>query len=186
MNFIITKQKIDNINIFNIIDKQTNLNSILVKKNNLYFNLYILNYLTVNLGKNNLFLSLILNNKFKSFYILFIKLIKNLLETNTIYTKELYIEGIGYFFKKDPIKKQILILNIGKTHNIKIKLPKYINFKIINNGTYLILTGTNKELINLIASKIKSIKPPEIYKGKGIYFSYEKINKKLINKSKKS
>nr|QEM01799.1 50S ribosomal protein L6 [Nephromyces sp. ex Molgula occidentalis] len=180
MNLKLYKQSLNKNHLFNIIDKKTNLNILLIKKNNLFFNIYLLNNLFINLNFNYWIL---LKKNFKSFLILYINLIKKILYKNIInYEKELIIKGLGFYFIKDTIKTNILKLNIGINYIINLKLPLNIEIKLKNNNTNLILKGTNINLINLISSRVKNLKPPEIYKEKGIYYFNEKLKKIFKNK----
>nr|QEM01918.1 50S ribosomal protein L6 [Nephromyces sp. ex Molgula occidentalis] len=183
MNLKLYKQELNNKYLFNIIDKKTKLNILLIKKNNLNFKIYLLNNMFFNLGFNYYIL---LKKILKSFSNLYINLIKKFINMDIYnYKKELIIKGLGFYFNKN-IKTKILQLNIGKTHLINIKLPLKIQIKIINNGTNLILKGININLLNLVSSSIKMLKIPEIYKEKGIYYVDEKnkIQKKYINNKK--
>jgi large subunit ribosomal protein L6 len=90
------------------------------------------------------------------------------------FTKTLQLEGVGY---KTEIKGTNLLLNIGFSHPVIIIPPSGIKFETPTANTIKI-NGANKQVVGLIASKIRSIRPPEPYKGKGIRYEGEFIRRK--------
>lgn len=93
---------------------------------------------------------------------------------STGFTKELDIVGVGY---RAATKGNILSLTIGFSHPVDFKLPEGIQAKVDAN-THIVLTGSDKMLIGLTADKIRGIKPPEPYQGKGIRYTNEHIIRK--------
>lgn len=91
------------------------------------------------------------------------------------FEKKLTMTGVGY---RAQIEGKTLILNVGYSHPIKIEPPSEINIEVENN-TNISITGTNKELVGQVAAKIRSTRPPEPYKGKGIKYMDEKIRRKV-------
>lgn len=91
------------------------------------------------------------------------------------FNKHLEIQGVGY---RAHIEEKNLILNVGYSHAIIITPPENIKIKVENN-TQIIVSGINKEVVGQIAAKIRGIRPPEPYKGKGIRYLGEKIRKKI-------
>nr|ARW69377.1 ribosomal protein L6 [Polysiphonia sp.] len=91
------------------------------------------------------------------------------------FEKKLIIEGVGY---RSQIEGKNLILNMGYSHPVKIETPKDIIIKVENN-TNISISGINKESVGQTAAKIRSIRPPEPYKGKGIKYENEIINRKV-------
>lgn len=91
------------------------------------------------------------------------------------FTKQLIIQGVGY---RSQMEGSVLILNVGYSHPVKIKPPNNINIKV-ENSTNIFISGINKELVGQIAAKIRSVRPPEPYKGKGIKYSNEYIRRKV-------
>ena len=91
------------------------------------------------------------------------------------FTKKLEIEGVGY---RSQMEKKNLVLNVGFSHPVIIKPPLDITIEVENNTTIKII-GINKETVGHIAAKIRSVRPPEPYKGKGIRYSKEIIRKKV-------
>ncbi len=94
------------------------------------------------------------------------------------YEKKLEIKGIGY---KASLEGENLVLTIGFTHPVKIEAPKGIKFKVEKN--IITIFGINKQLVGLIAAKIRKTRPPEPYKGKGIRYVGEKVRKKVGKKA---
>ena len=78
--------------------------------------------------------------------------------------KNLELNGVGF---RANLKGEELILSLGFSHEVKYKIPKGIALKI-EKQTKINITGTDKELVSKTASEIKSIKPVEPYKAKGI------------------
>nr|YP_010619131.1 Ribosomal protein L6 [Pterosiphonia complanata]WAX03144.1 Ribosomal protein L6 [Pterosiphonia complanata] len=91
------------------------------------------------------------------------------------FEKKLVIEGVGY---RSQIEGKSLILNMGYSHPVKIEPPENINIKVENN-TNIIISGINKETVGQIAATIKSVRPPEPYKGKGIRYENEIVKRKV-------
>lgn len=86
--------------------------------------------------------------------------------------------GVGY---KADAQNNILELSLGYSHNIFIKLPKEVTVSTINERgkpPTIVLESIDKQLIGLVAAKIRSLRKPEPYKGKGIRFKDEVIRKK--------
>lgn len=94
------------------------------------------------------------------------------------FEKKLEVEGIGY---KAQLESDTISLFLGFTHPIKIKAPKGISFKVEKNS--IIVSGSDKELVGQVAASIRSKKPPEPYKGKGIHYLGEIIRKKAGKKA---
>ena len=93
---------------------------------------------------------------------------------STGFTRELDIVGVGY---RAATKGDVLSLTVGFSHPVDFKLPTGIQAKVETN-THVVLTGSDKMLIGLTADKIRGIRPPEPYQGKGIRYTNEKIIKK--------
>jgi large subunit ribosomal protein L6 len=89
------------------------------------------------------------------------------------FTRELEINGVGY---KAEIKGTSITLSLGFSHPIEYKLPDGITAKTDKN--MLILSGIDKEKLGGAASKIRSFRPPEPYKGKGVKYKEETILRK--------
>jgi large subunit ribosomal protein L6 len=89
--------------------------------------------------------------------------------------------GVGY---RAQVKGKELILSVGYSHPVIFNIPDDIEIKVDAN-TNLILTGSNKESVGLLASKIRATRPPEPYKGKGIRYSDEIVLRKAGKSGKK-
>ena len=90
------------------------------------------------------------------------------------YKKTLDIVGVGY---KAELKGKNLLLNIGYSHPIFLMPPDGITLDIPTQ-TQIIISGIDKQLVGLVAAKIRSFRKPEPYKGKGIKYSDEHIVRK--------
>jgi len=89
------------------------------------------------------------------------------------YEKKLELVGIGF---KAVVEGNILVLNVGFTHQVKVEAPEGIKFSVEKN--LITVSGIDKEKVTQIASKIKKVQPPEPYKGKGIRYLGEIIRRK--------
>ena len=101
------------------------------------------------------------------------------------YTRQLEINGVGY---RAEVAGPKVNLVVGLSHPVEIVLPAGVAAKsekaksTVNPGqdaVMLTLTGSDKELIGQLASKIRSTRPPEPYKGKGIKYFEEKLKRKV-------
>lgn len=116
--------------------------------------------------------------KTKAFWGLTRALLANAIEGVTAgYEKKLQIEGLGF---RASLEGDNLVLQVGFTHPVKLKTPEGIKFSVEKN--IITVSGINKELVGQIAAKIRKVKPPEPYKGKGIRYLGEVIRKKVGKK----
>lgn len=90
------------------------------------------------------------------------------------YTKSLDIVGVGY---RAELKGTNLLINIGYSHPIYFIPPKEIKLEV-PSPTQIKISGIDKELVGLVAAKIRSFRKPEPYKGKGIKYTDEMIVRK--------
>jgi large subunit ribosomal protein L6 len=90
------------------------------------------------------------------------------------FTKRLEIVGVGY---RAEIRGKKLLLTLGFAHQILFIPPPEIQITVEGNNVILV-TGIHKELVGQIAAKIRSLRPPEPYKGKGIRYAKEVVRKK--------
>nr|QFR99654.1 ribosomal protein L6 [Vischeria stellata] len=112
---------------------------------------------------------------------LFRSLVSNMvIGTSKGFTKILELKGVGY---KANIDKNALNLALGFSHPVRIEAPPGIQLSVENN-TIIKINGIEKEKVGLIAQQIRSIKPPEPYKGKGILYKAEVIQLKVGKSSK--
>ena len=91
------------------------------------------------------------------------------------YKKELNLVGVGY--TADSSNNNFLLLNLGYSHPIYFEKPDSIEFETPNNTT-IIIKGINKQEVGEVAAKIRSLRKPEPYKGKGVKYSDEYIRRK--------
>ena len=93
---------------------------------------------------------------------------------NKGYEKTLEMSGVGY---RAAIKDNSLNLQLGYSHDIDFEIPKDVKITI-EKQTTIKINGSDKQRVGMIASKIKSFRPPEPYKGKGIRVKGEYILRK--------
>jgi len=91
------------------------------------------------------------------------------------YTKELQINGVGYRVQKQG---NDLKLVLGYSHDVIYKAPAGISFDVPNPNT-IIVKGIDKELVGQTAAEIRTKRPPEVYRGKGIKYADEVIRRKV-------
>lgn len=96
------------------------------------------------------------------------------------FSKILDLKGVGY---KANVEKGVLNLNVGYTHPVKIVPPSGITISVEGNTTVTV-QGIDKEKVGLIAQQIRFVRPPEPYKGKGIMYRGEVIQRKVGKSSK--
>lgn len=97
------------------------------------------------------------------------------------FQRRLEIQGVGY---RAQVQGRNLILTVGYSHQVQIEPPEGIQFAVENN-TNVIVSGINKEVVGNTAAKIRAVRPPEVYKGKGIRYSGEVIRRKAGKTGKK-
>jgi len=101
-------------------------------------------------------------------------LVNNMLTgVTTGFTKTLEINGVGY---KAELKGTKVVLSLGYSHPIEYQLPEGISAKVDKQN--LILSGIDKQAVGAAAAKVRSYRPPEPYKGKGIKYVDETIVRK--------
>ena len=92
-------------------------------------------------------------------------LVKNaILGTSVGYSKTLELSGVGY---RASIKGKQLNMQLGFSHDINFDIPDTVKI-IVEKQTTIKISGSDKQEVGMITSKIKSFRPPEPYKGKGI------------------
>lgn len=90
------------------------------------------------------------------------------------FVKNLEIIGVGYRAQAQGNK---ITLQLGFSHPVEIEAPKEIQFKVDAN-TKIEISGVDKQMVGDIASQIRSKRPPEPYKGKGVKYAGERIRRK--------
>ncbi|MCD6571472.1 MAG: 50S ribosomal protein L6 [Deltaproteobacteria bacterium] len=111
----------------------------------------------------------------RAFYGLVRSLVNNMVVGVTQgFKKALQIVGVGY---RAEAKGDRLILTVGYSHPVEFILPKGISAKVSKEGV-IEIEGINKELVGDVAARIRKIRPPDAYKGKGIRYLGEQIKLK--------
>ena len=96
------------------------------------------------------------------------------------FTKVLELRGIGY---KGVVDKGILVLSLGYSHPVQIVPPTGITI-VVESNTFIKVQGIDKESVGLVCQKIRKLRPPEPYKGKGIIYEGEVVQRKVGKSSK--
>jgi len=91
------------------------------------------------------------------------------------FQKRLQITGVGYRAQLDG---KDLVLNMGYSHPVKMFTPDQLSVKV-ESPTTVVVTGIEKDIVGEFAAKIRSVRPPEPYKGKGIAYEGEFIRRKV-------
>jgi large subunit ribosomal protein L6 len=103
-------------------------------------------------------------------------LVKNAVEGVTKgYARALEISGVGF---KAEVKGKDVNFTLGFSHPVVFKLPEGVTAEVDAKQTRLTVKGVDKHLLGLTAAKIRALKPPEPYKGKGIKYAEEKVRRK--------
>lgn len=106
---------------------------------------------------------------------LFRALIANMIEgVHAGHTRALDIQGVGY---RAEVTGKGLKLNLGYSHPIEYALPAGVK-AVVAKPTSIVLTGADKQLLGATAAKLRSFRPPEPYKGKGVRYVGENVRRK--------
>jgi large subunit ribosomal protein L6 len=92
----------------------------------------------------------------------------------TGFSRKLELVGVGY---RAELKGKVLQLALGYSHSIVFRAPDSIKIEAPTQ-TNITVSGIDKQLVGLVAAKIRSLRPPEPYKGKGIKYEGEYIRRK--------
>lgn len=115
------------------------------------------------------------NKEHRSLHGLTRSLVANMVEgVSTGFSRKLQIIGVGY---KAEMKGKNIVITIGYSHPIVMNLPDTIQASV-PAPTEIVIQGPDKELVGMIAAKIRSFRKPEPYKGKGIRYSGEYVRRK--------
>ena len=102
-------------------------------------------------------------------------LINNMIEgVSNEFSKQLEINGVGYRAAKQGNK---IVLTLGYSHPVEMVEPEGITYEVPNPNS-IIVKGIDKELVGQMAAEIRSKRPPEVYRGKGIKYVDEHIRRK--------
>jgi large subunit ribosomal protein L6 len=103
-------------------------------------------------------------------------LIANMVEGVTKgFEKKLELVGVGYRAKS--VSPSEVSLTVGFSHPVEFKAMEGITITVVDN-THITINGADKQLVGLVAAKIRKIKKPEPYKGKGIRYEGERVRRK--------
>lgn len=91
------------------------------------------------------------------------------------FEKKLEINGVGY---KAAIKGKILNLQLGFSHPVNYDVPDGINIEVDTKENTILIKGHDKQVVGQVAAEIRSFRPPEPYRGKGVKYSDETIIRK--------
>ena len=97
------------------------------------------------------------------------------------FQKRLEIQGVGY---RAQVQGRNLVLTVGYSHPVQIEPPAGVQLAVETN-TNVIVSGFDKELVGNTAAKIRAVRPPEPYKGKGIRYAGEVVRRKAGKAGKK-
>ncbi len=118
----------------------------------------------------------------RSIHGLTITLINNMIQgVLNEYTRELEINGVGYRAAKQGNK---LVLTLGYSHPVEMVEPEGIKYEV-PSPNQIIVRGIDKELVGEMAAVIRTKRPPEVYRGKGIKYVEEHIRRKEGKTGKK-
>jgi large subunit ribosomal protein L6 len=90
------------------------------------------------------------------------------------YEKTLELVGVGY---RATMKGQMLSMQLGFSHEVDIAAPKGISFQV-PRPVEIRISGIDKQQVGEMAARIRKVRPPEPYKGKGVRFAGEKVRRK--------
>ena len=90
------------------------------------------------------------------------------------FERKLEVNGVGYRAQKQGTK---LVMNLGYSHSVEMEAPEGITFDVPNPNE-IIVKGIDKEIVGQTAAVIRTKRPPEVYRGKGIKYAEEVIRRK--------
>ena len=91
------------------------------------------------------------------------------------FQRRLVINGVGY---RAEMQGEAMVLQVGFSHPVRIDPPSGITFTTDRTGRFIVVEGIDKELVGEVAAKIRRVRKPEPYKGKGIAYEGEVIRRK--------
>ena len=97
------------------------------------------------------------------------------------YEKGLEIIGVGYRFQ---VRGTTLVINAGYSHSVELAIPQGLTVEAVSNNE-ITIKGISKELVGEFAAKVRKVRKPEPYKGKGIRYKDEFIRRKEGKKASK-
>jgi large subunit ribosomal protein L6 len=103
-------------------------------------------------------------------------LVRNALDGVTKgYERTLEISGVGF---KAEVKGKVINFTLGFSHPVVFALPEGVTAEVDPKQTKVVIKGVDKHLLGLTAAKIRALRPPEPYKGKGIKYAEETVRRK--------
>ncbi|HDN79354.1 MAG: 50S ribosomal protein L6 [Chloroflexi bacterium] len=116
------------------------------------------------------------NRRHKAFHGLTRALLANMVEGVTKgFEKKLEIEGVGY---RAELQGKDLVLWVGYSHPVRLQPLPGVTFKVERGGREITVQGIDKQVVGEMAARIRRVRPPEPYKGKGIRYAGEHIRRK--------
>lgn len=97
---------------------------------------------------------------------------------HTSWDRKLELHGVGY---KANVSGKKLVLNLGYSHPVEVETPEGITFTC-PSATEIIISGIDKQKVGQVAADIRSKRPPEPYKGKGVRYADEVVRRKEVKK----
>lgn len=91
------------------------------------------------------------------------------------FRRSLTIEGVGY---RAEMRGRNLVLNVGYSHPVEIESPPDVEITVERGAKDISIVGIDKEVVGELAAKIRAVRPPEPYKGKGIRYADEYVRRK--------
>lgn len=98
----------------------------------------------------------------------------SVLGVSTPWERRLEIVGVGY---QATVSNSVLTLNVGYANPLLVQIPDEVRCEV-PDSTHIILTSSDKQLVGQVAANIRSLRPPEPYKGKGIRYMDEHVRRK--------
>jgi large subunit ribosomal protein L6 len=98
------------------------------------------------------------------------------------YERVLEISGVGY---RAQVQGTKIVFTLGYSHPVEYQLPEGVTAAVDQKMTTLTLKGIDKQLLGQIAANIRDLRPPDVYKGKGVRYSGERLKLKVGKAGKK-
>jgi large subunit ribosomal protein L6 len=140
-------------------------------------------FICCSIGGNKIFVEKVQDSKLaQSLYGLSRTLVNNMIiGVSDGFSKKLTISGVGYRAQMDG---KDLLLNMGYSHPVKMVTPPSLSVSV-EKLTSITVSGIEKDVVGEFAAKIRAVRPPEPYKGKGIAYEGEYIRRKAGKTGKK-
>jgi large subunit ribosomal protein L6 len=91
------------------------------------------------------------------------------------FAKSLVVEGVGY---RAEMKGKQLVMALGYSHPVPVDPPPGITFAVDEKTKTITISGVDRELVGQVAADVRSWRPPEPYKGKGLRYANERVRRK--------